>query len=83
MREARGLQSIFEMSGRRMFRGRNTTGDDLYAYLDAMPANQALTYGRYWQPSRKRFLARIDDERFATSNEAWSSRHKVVSNRPI
>lgn len=45
VRYARELKQTLDTPGGRIFRARNTTYNDLYAYLDAMPDNEAPTYG--------------------------------------
>ena len=45
VRYARELKQTLDTPGGRIFRAGNTTYDDLYAYLDAMPDNEAPAYG--------------------------------------
>ncbi len=45
VRYARELKQTLDTPGGRIFRARNTTYGDLYAYLDAMPDNEAPAYG--------------------------------------
>ena len=47
MRYARELKQTLDTPGGRIFRVQNSTYDELYAYLDAMPENEAPKYG--WQ----------------------------------
>ena len=45
VRYARELKQTLDTPGGRIFRAGNTTYDDLYAYLDAMPDLEAAVYG--------------------------------------
>ena len=45
VRYARELKQTLDTPGGRIFRASNTTYDDLYAYLDTMPAIEVSAYG--------------------------------------